>query len=486
VKRYRPTLLVVVSAMELSWLYPWLAILGHAATGYADVLPVGLAFGLFFLALGAAELLSRWRVLDRYQQLAIGLLILLSVLVVIRAQVYVGFSPLNLRWVGRSLNNLFRFEPHLSRELFLLLATFVLWWRGIRTSGRTLGVDEVGFQFRLGVVLVIGLFVFQAFSGRQTAGVWMVSLFFSGLVAVALARIQDTLPAGQTTRPVGPSWLFFLLVGAGGTLSLGLLLSLLLTTETFLSRWLRPVFDAAKIGLLYLIFALSYVFVTLLNALIRALFRFFPLSDPTELETLTLSPPAGIQDLAPAEGLAGPPAWLDPLGKGLMALALAGIFFLLLLTVRRWRMRLASGPDVWRESVWSSREVGQGLLKGLQNNLRRLAGIWSGRERRRAYSLATVRKIYASLLALADRRGAARPVSQTPFEYLPTLRKAFVGQESELRALTAAYVEAHYGRVPDTEAELQALREAWQRIRAWAEAHPQGPQVAPEKAGPDA
>jgi hypothetical protein len=88
---------------------------------------------------------------------------------------------------------------------------------------------------------------------------------------------------------------------------------------------------------------------------------------------------------------------------------------------------------------------------------------------RRAYSAATVRKVYASLLALAEQRGTPRPPAQTPLEYLPTLWGAFPGWGAELQLLTRAYVDAHYGQLPDTEAELQALRDAWQRIHAWAE-----------------
>jgi len=470
-KPYRVLLLIAVSAVELSWLYPWLALLGRAATGY-DVLKPAVGVGLFFLAMTVAELFSHWRIVDRYQQMTIGVLILLSALLLIRGQVYPGASAGSLGWLGRSLGNLFRFEPLMSRDLYLLLATFVLWWRGVRTGARSLMVDEVGFQFRLGVLLVVGLFVAQAFSGRQDAVGWLLLLFMSGLVAVALARIKDGLPAGQEARPLGPSWLLFLLVGAGGTLSLGLLLSLLLTTETALSRWLQPVVNALKLALLYVVFALSYLFVMALNALFQAIVRFLPMSEGFELETLTLSPPAPFGDLAPAEGLAEPPAWLDLVGKGLLALVIVAVFLVLLLTIRRWRLGLEPTTDVWRESVWSSREVGAGLLRGLRRNLRRLTHLFSGRERRRAFSIATIRRIYASLMELADRRGASRLPAQTPFEYLSTLGQVFPGWDAELRLLTRAYVDAHYGLAPDTEAELQTWRDVWQRIRAWAEAHP--------------
>ena len=475
-KRYRSLLLVIVSVVELSWLAPWLLILGQVVTGREHVLEPLPVLSIFFLALAVAELLSRWRIASRYQQIVIGICILLSALLLIRGRVYSGWSLFNLRWIGHSLSNLLDFEPGWSRELFILLATFLLWWRGIRTSGRMLTVDEIGFQFRLGILFIIGLFVVQAFSGRQDAFGWMVSLFLSGLVAVALARVQDGLPAGQENRPWGLSWLLFLFVGAGGTLFLGMTFGMFLTTETMVSRWLQPLFHGIKTVLLYLLFGVSYVLIYVLNALIQAFFRAFPPGELAELETLTLSPPA-MFEVTDLDSLAGPPAWLDSMGQVLLVMAIAGVFGLILISVRRWRLSLSDSPDVWRESVWSSRDVGQGLLKGLQNNLRRLAGLWSGREAQRSYSAATIRKIYASLLELAERRGAPRPPAETPFEYIPELRKTFPGWGAELQILTRAYVDAHYGRVPDTEIELQVLRDSWQRIRAWAENNPESEMV---------
>ncbi len=473
----RSLLIILVSAMELSWLYPWLAILGHAATGYERVLKPGIAFGLFFLAMLVAQLLSRGRIANRYQRIAVGGLILLTALLLIQAQVYSSMPLLSFRWLGSSLAHLLRFERAMSRELFLMLATFVLWWRGLRTSQDLLITDVVGFKFRIGILLLIGLLVVQALTYREDMIGWVLSLFLCGLVAVALARIKDGTPAGQASGRFSLPWLFFLLVGAGGTLLLGLLLSTLFTTETVISRALRPVFHALRVVFLYALVAISYVLIWAINAIVQWFVQMFVTDEAITLETFALSP-LEMPDLGQTGEVVAPPAWFDWVQQGVVALAVVGLFALLLLVVRRWRLAPSDRSDVWRESVWSSGEVGRGLLEGLRGGLRQLAALLSGQEGRRAYSAATVRKMYASLLALAERRGLARQPSRTPFEYLPALRGAFPGWGAELQALTRAYVEAHYGQLPDTEAELQALHDAWQHIHGWAEAHPKEETVA--------
>ena len=463
---------IFVSVMELSWFYPWLAFLGSILTRQDDALTPVTAFVLFFFVQGVAGLLNRWRIVDLYQRIVVGIFVLLTVLLMIWGQIYPALSFWNLRWIGTSLSHLVRFDPVVSHELFLALATLAIWWRGFRMSQRVLFVDEVGFQFRLGILLLIGLLVFQALGLRRPMTGWVVSLFLCGLLSVTLARVRDGAPTRQDTQWFSLRWLFMLLAGAGGTLLLGLLVNTLLTTETALSRALRPVFDTLKFLFIGLVFVTSYVLIWALSALVQWFFRTFSLDGSGAMETITLSPPA-LPDFLNVGESATLPAWLDWVEQGVVVLIVVGLFMLFVITVRRWQLRASSGSDVWRESVWSSKEIGQGLLAGLQRNLRELAGLWSGRQGRLVYSAATIRRIYASLLALAERRGFQRPPAETPFEYLPVLARAFPGWDAELRILTRAYVDAHYGRLPDTKAELQALRDVWEHIQHWVDSHPE-------------
>jgi hypothetical protein len=464
----RPVLIVFVSVMELSWLYPWLALLGRIVTGRRGSLNPVLVFALYFLVLGIVGLLDRWRVADRYQRIVVGGFVLATTLLMIRMHVYPDERLWSLRWIGWSLARLPRFDQAMGRELFMTLITFAIWWRGLCMQGRLLLTDTVGLQFRLGILLLIGLLIAQALSYRQDMTGWMLSLFLCGLVSVALARFKEGIPTWREAGRFNVRWLSSLLLGAVGTLLIGLLVSALLSAENLATiwKWLRPVTSALCVVLFYVVLAVTYVLVWLINGLFQLLTQ----GKPIQLETTTLSPLAlPAEWRQPYEAVA--PAWAKVAQQGLVVLVVVGLFLLLLTAVRRWRFRPSGEGEMWRESVWSSKEVGQGLLQGLQGSLRQLAGLLSGREAQRAYSMATVRKIYASLLVLAEQRGISRPPAQTPLEYLPELRKTFPSWGTELRALTRAYVDAHYGQLPDTEAELQALRDAWQRIHTWAKAH---------------
>ncbi len=463
----RPVLIVCVSVTELSWLYPWLAILGRAGTGYMRLLRAEIAFGQFFLALLVAALMSRWRIAERYQRIVVGGLILLTALLTIYLRAYGHVSILELRWIGKALANLVRVDRGISRELFLTLATFVLWWRGLSMNREMLITDVVGFRFRLGILLLIGMLIVQALTYHQDMTGWVLSLFLCGLVSIALARIKEGVASRQDSGRFNLRWLLMLLGGACGTLLLGLLLSSVFSNDAAIWQGLWSVLTVVGIVLFSIIFVISYAVVSLILAVLPSLLPSTP-----QMDTVVTSPLQLPEEWMQYQG-GSVPKWFDLVQQGVIVLIVVGIFALLLVGVRRWRLRPSDGPDVWRESAWSTRDLGSGLLAGLRGNLRRLAGQW-GREARRAYSAATIRNIYASLLMLADRRGVQRPPPRTPFEYLPTLRQAFPGWGPELQQLTAAYVKAHYGQSPDTEEELQSLRDAWQRIRSWAETHPEG------------
>jgi hypothetical protein len=134
--------------------------------------------------------------------------------------------------------------------------------------------------------------------------------------------------------------------------------------------------------------------------------------------------------------------------------------------VRRTRLR---GEDDLRESLLSIKTLGDDLKALLQAGRDRLGGLADMVDRyglgSRLLRALSIRRIYASLLRLAAEAGYPRGKAQTPYEYLGTLYEALPGSEEEVRVITEAYVNAHYGEVPDTREELQRIRDCWQRVR---------------------
>jgi hypothetical protein len=153
-------------------------------------------------------------------------------------------------------------------------------------------------------------------------------------------------------------------------------------------------------------------------------------------------------------------------GTALFVGLLVGV--VLLLTWYRARRQQSQGAqDEERDSLLSLRRLRASLHELASDGLLRagqLVGL-ADRIGLRLLSALSIRRIYANLVRLAARNGYPRPASRTPFEYLALLYEAFPGLDDELQTITQAYVEAHYGQLPDSREELQHIRDAWHRVR---------------------
>jgi hypothetical protein len=160
-----------------------------------------------------------------------------------------------------------------------------------------------------------------------------------------------------------------------------------------------------------------------------------------------------------------------------IVLVIAGGLWLVIRAVRTITQRQAGRSELERESLWSDQnlvaDLKNSLLEGW-NRIRALADPFRGRRHR---SAATVRKIYASMVDLAAEAGYPRGKAVTPYEYRETLHQVFAGGELAADAITEAYVRVHYGEVPDTQAEMDQLRQHWQLIQTLAAPPPAEPQA---------
>jgi hypothetical protein len=167
---------------------------------------------------------------------------------------------------------------------------------------------------------------------------------------------------------------------------------------------------------------------------------------------------------------ASPPAYLDWLKYAFIAVIILGALALVAFSIRKARARtIQRGRAEEREIDWQWSPPGKGLASALRagldklSELLNLAGQFGLGQRFRA--AASIRWIYANLLRWATELGYPRQRSQTPYEFLGTLRGAFPALEPEMQAITDAYVRSHYGEVPDSESEIQKIRSQWERIQ---------------------
>jgi hypothetical protein len=77
---------------------------------------------------------------------------------------------------------------------------------------------------------------------------------------------------------------------------------------------------------------------------------------------------------------------------------------------------------------------------------------------------ASIRRIYQQMLRAAAARGFPRVESETPYEYLMTLARLWPENRADSQLITEAYVKIRYGQLPETKAELDAIKGAWQRL----------------------
>jgi hypothetical protein len=80
---------------------------------------------------------------------------------------------------------------------------------------------------------------------------------------------------------------------------------------------------------------------------------------------------------------------------------------------------------------------------------------------RRLLAAAQVRRIYAQLMDLSAKLGYPRPPALTPLEFLPTLREVFPEGDTQVSLITGEYLKVRYGELPENNAEVEDVRQAW-------------------------
>jgi hypothetical protein len=142
--------------------------------------------------------------------------------------------------------------------------------------------------------------------------------------------------------------------------------------------------------------------------------------------------------------------------------------------VARWRPSSADAEatNEERDSVFDARRARKLWLEWLGRLLRRRATIPDRQARLTTQDLAgavpaellSVRDLYRHLLRLGDAVGVRRALATTPIEHLPLLQESLEPAD-HVADLTQAYVQARYAESEAQPGEVDALREAVQRIR---------------------
>lgn len=457
------------AGMEISWFTQFFLVFVPAAR----LLPpyrTAWAFGLAMLGVYAWSALAEARQWSaRLERLV--LLGALPVLILLAWRVYLHPDlPLaDLSWIRAAGAGLLAAS---SEGYWAVMAAVVfVWWRGLALGRRAYTFETVALAFRSGLLWLTAGALLLSFVTHQQAMAFILPFFFFSLLAVALARLEDVgRIKGEVGRIFDLSWLGILVVVAALTVGLaGAVLTWLARPEglEILRGLWAPIGNLLVEALLVVLAILLAPFEPILSWLSNLMAQaWLSLLETPLLEGLGVLQPGMVEGTSSSQ--------LDQLialalrllrllcGVGLLALVL----FAALHVLKRERQRQRELEEIHEDLDVSLGDALAGLWRRARDRLRGAAHLWSqfGMSSDLLAAI-SVRNLYANTGRLARQRGYPRHKARTPYEYLADLCAAFPQAQSEVQAITDAYVAVHYGELPTGREEMDSLRAAYQRLK---------------------
>jgi hypothetical protein len=468
----REAIYVALAAAEVCWEAPLFLALSPITSPHPPLL---LGLGMLALLLGYFYLCRALVKADLALRLQQGLLVgalLLSMGLFLRYHVYAGAALQGTNLFSRLFLPLLDVTAVMPAGWVAIMALVYLWARGVHLARRSLSADSVGFSFRAGIVLlVLCALVLRLSTGGDATG-FVVAFFFFALVAVGLARVEEVSRLPNSGR-VG--FTGFWIGSTVGAVALLMLVGMVVAVFFYggglrqVLHWLSPLWSLVQIlvvGMAVLILMVVELILSLLQLDLGAI---------GDLLRQIMQDLSGLLAIPSALLPAGGEAQTRPAVLGILqvvttvAIPVVMILLVVLFTWSRVRRGRRREEDESRESLLSAGAVARSLRAMLQAGLDRLGDLTDLVDRfglgARFLSAISIRRIYANLVRLATEAGYPRTHSQTPYEYLETLHQALPGSEADVAVITEAYVNAHYGQVPDSREDLQHIRDCWERVR---------------------
>jgi hypothetical protein len=469
----REAIRIALAAAEICWVAPFFLVFSrtsdvhHPILTWLGLLVVLLAYSYIYRSLVEAHL-PLW-----FQQGLLVVTLLLSLVLFLGVHAYAGQELRGIGWLVEPFRHLADEMAVVPREWAAMLTLVYLWVRGIQLARRSLSVQSVGFGFRLGVVILLGLaLVIRGLLEQDLSG-FIVAYFFFGLTAVALARVEEVNVLPNSSQvPFSGFWVGTTIGAAALLTALGMLVAIFFYGGGLrqVLQWLSPLLVVVEVvvaglGMLILtgIDAILSLFSLNLSSLGQALREAMRrLGQMADMSRLVGPPPADSSVRPPFMGILQ-----AAISIGIPALA---VLIIVLITWQRLRRARHREGDETYESLLTAEALAnslRGMVEAGRDRLVELAGLVNRfGVGTRFLSAISIRRIYANLLRLAAEAGYPRKQTQTPYEYLRTLHRVLPGSEADVALITEAYVNARYGEVPETRQELQVIRDCWERVRA--------------------
>jgi hypothetical protein len=452
--------------MTACWLAPWLAL---SLNWFVDI-SLAKTVGLSAVHLLASMWFIRWGLHRRMDSQIIRLITLLLMLVAALLTLLLAPSLLHAYGGEQQLGlaDLFYFDrqERVPAGPILIVWVLILWWRGYQMGSVYLSLVRASFGMRLGIFSFLWITLFASSTLRDEMLALIPFFFFFGLTSSSLAR-ADSLNLDRSGRasPFGRGWIVSLMV-IGLLVTAGGYLFSLWVAGMDLSRAAQALTTLGE-GLMTILFLILSPLLLLLQLIYNALQALMPDKKSGQIIDTRGERGGSTDGYAP---------WITDLfsliGDALLVLVISSLVMLVLALL--WFLFIARGErkeyeDEERETLGTGEVVG-GLRQAFRDRWRRLSdALGLLREfglGRSFFTALTIRRIYGQMQRLAGQRGYPRTPSETPYEYRRNLIQAFPGMSDEIQRITEAYIAVRYGDVPENDAELRVVREAWERLQA--------------------
>lgn len=409
--------------------------------------------------------LLQWDVKRQRRVLVAALL--LTLLLSWRLLLYDAASLFDLSWLRRFLGSFAEGGNLLwTRDLSVFLIITLLWWRGIRLAIRHPEINNVGLRLRLGGLILLPLIIWFG-SFLDVSMVPFVLLFFlAGLTAVSLVRAENIeQERSGTAATLDARWFAGVLAAAAGVVvAAGVAAAFIAGDSLFVVlAWLSPLWQAIQFGATVagvVLFQITYPAFQLLAVIVQFLGNILAVllgqvgAALRQANILQPVPTPVLPTVTPtADAVAA-----ELGGQALTAGIMLGLIALVALALARAYQQASFAA---RESARSRRPSVEDDEPGLGRRVLERLGLL-----RQWRAAASVRRIYRQMCRAAGAAGYPRLGVETPYEYLPSLGRAWPDHAAETRAITEAFIRVRYGEIPETEEELEAIRAAWRRLEA--------------------
>ncbi|NLD44476.1 MAG: DUF4129 domain-containing protein [Chloroflexi bacterium] len=375
------------------------------------------------------------------------------------------------RWLMRIFANLTDFSTAFPATLLVVIATALIWRRGMTVAWHDYG--ELFRGFVTGVLVLGFLLLVPSPAAWLSNGlsIWgsLIAFVFSALLSLAMISAHQTLAVerlkDERVPPLSRQWVVVVGSMVLAVMLTGWLVAQVLSPDSVkeILRLVRPVWEILKTGIMYVILAIAYVFFWALGPLIDLIQSRVAANWQEATKRVAERLEEEMQMPEPAKTAGLPPALVMAIRILVVTLLVVGVAVLLYRAYRRRARRTRTAVTEQRESVLSRDLLAQ-QLRDLLAGLRRKPAVApflqvSGEDPRVA-----IRRLYRQMLERLSALGRGRPPQVTPYAYSRSLGDLLPSEGPALRTLTEAYLVARYAPDPPTAAQVDEAGKAWESI----------------------